>query len=224
MPSGLEFDFIEVDQNDEEQEEAEVSTGISQQHDATKDDNDEKASDEEFEFPLFAAPSKEEKVETGEKIAIMKVSMREDIEENIKNERPSSYYFAVYSEDDKKAFEQAAITADDLYSELRISIPAYNPKPWKCLDLNAYNASIELELARQKRRNKGCRAGKKKRTCKIECRERKLERTKIEKKLKREQQQKDKKKFFKQNSYKNFKRKAGGAPAPAAKKPKYRTE
>lgn len=217
MPKGLEFDFIEVDQDDGEDEEEskeEVTVGISQQHGNKEDE----ASGEEFDFPLFAAPIEQETAEDG--VKIMKISLREDIVENIKNERPESYYFAIYSEDDKRKFQQAAITAEDLYKEISISVPLYNQQPWKILDLNSYNASVERELARQKHRNRGCRAGKKKRACKIECKQRKLERMKVEKKIKKEHQQKEKKKFYKQ---KTFKRKAP-ALVPAAKKPKYRTE
>lgn len=217
MPKGLEFDFIEVDQDDGEKEDEtkeEALVGISQQHET----KEEVASDEEFDFPLFAAPVQQETTEDG--VKIMKISLREDIVEDIKNERPQSYYFAIYSEDDKRRFQQAAITAEDLYREISIPVPVYNQQLWKCLDLNSHNARVEQELARQRHRNRGCRAGKKKRSCKIECRQRKLERIKVEKKIRKEHQQKEKKKFYKQ---KTFKRKAP-VMVPAAKKPKYRTE
>lgn len=170
-------------------------------------------------------------------VGIMKVSLREQSEERIDNERPESYYFAKYSDIEKKQFEECCVTYNDIFSQLYI----VDSQPWKCLDLNKYNAKVEIELNKQKeKKKKKNRPGKKKRDVKVACRQRKLERAKLKKleedeKKKQLKKQKYQKKSF--GKYNNTKRKpntlrgeGGGAkkrqpPQQSQQsKPKYRTE
>lgn len=243
MPSNFEFDFIEVDNNDEKEDAVTDDISIlSKDKEVATEEKQE--SDEEFEFPLFAAPPPNSKAEEPKddtsmdvvvdeergrtKSKIMKVSLREESLEVIKNERPLSYYYASYSEDQKRQFLEAAVSGDDIYQQIQISVPIEDPKPWKCLVLESHNAQIEKELAKQKKRSHSKRAGKKKREYKVACRERKLERKRIEKKLQKEKDAKFKKQFYGQKAFKpkskRFNLNKTNSSKPQASKPKYKTE
>lgn len=198
----------------------------------------EQDKDDEFEFPLFASamevdPAPTDKIEDrgrSKDVGIMKVSLREQSEERIDNERPDSYYFAKYTDQEKKQFEQCSVTGDDIYKQIYI----VDAQPWKCLDLNKYNAKVELELSRDKERKKKNRPGKKKREVKVTCRQRKLERARLkkleeeEKKRQLKKQKYQRKNFGRNNSLnKKFNTSGGGNKKPQQKqqaKPKYRTE
>lgn len=228
MPN-IEFEFVEVE-NSNEPEPSKINE--------SKDNIDEtqEEQDDEFEFPLFAAPysttSSHQNIEAKKteddeasrgrtKDKVMKVSLREASVEVIKNERPLSYYMATYTDKDKSQFITAAVTADDIYSQIEIITPVRDPKPWKCIDLSKYNLEVERELQNTKMKGKSRnRAGKKKRLNIIACRGRKLERMKIDKKIQKEMDAKIKKKMFHKRGGKKHKKTAN----PAQSKPKYRTE
>lgn len=231
MPN-IEFEFVEVDESNEPE-----STILNQADD--KIDEMQEKQDDEFEFPLFAAPTsfasshqdgkhsnmeeeeKEEESRGRNKDRVMKVSLREASVEVIKNERPLSYYMATYTDEEKSRFMAAAVTADDIYSQLEKNTPVRDPKPWKCIDLSKYNSEIEREIQKNKAKNKShSRPGKKKRLNIIACRERKLERNKVEKKIQKEMEAKIKKKMFHKRGGKKHKK----VSSLAQRKPKYRTE
>jgi len=139
------------------------------------------------------------------KPSIMKVSLREQSEERVINERPESFYFAKYTDKQREQFQQCAVSSDDIYQQMYI----VDTQPWKCLNLNA---------------------GKKKRQLKIVCRQRKLEKAKM-KKLEEEKLKKlMKKQKFQQkfNGKPNQRQGKGRKPMAGNKKqppkPKYRTE
>lgn len=188
----MEFEEVEVNDMDE-----------------TAKDGNVEADDYEFEFPLFAsAPPKHKNDETRGRSTepVMKVSLRERSEERIKNERPTSYYFAVYTEEEKRRFEQAAITAEILFRHEEI----VDPQPWKCINLTEYNAQIKP--------NKHTRAGKKKRQAKVDGRRRRQEREMAKKKLEEEAQARLLKKKLHKRGGKKHKKKE------EKPKPRFRTE
>lgn len=144
----------------------------------------------------------------------MTVSMKEEEEEVIDNERPESYYRAIYTEKEQSQFAQAALTAEAIFAEL--NLPAIDAWPLKVMSLEKHNQQVEKEKLRHRKR----RPGMKKRSNIIVCRERRILREKEEKKARREAQAK-----YKKNVYKKFK---GGRvdkkPVKQVAKPKYRTE
>lgn len=168
--------------------------------------------DDEFEFPLFAAPTStaKEQSETRGRAPdpVMKVSLREQSEERINNERPESYYFAVYTDDERKSFQDAAITTDILLTYE----PAVDATPWKCINLEEHNSKI--------RPKKKTRAGKKKRQAKIDGRQRREERERIQKKLDEEAQARLLKKKLHKRGGKKHKKKE----EKEKEKPRFRTE
>lgn len=184
----IEFEFIEVSDKNEVQDQQE----------------EEPAEPEEFAFPLFSAPSAD----------VMTVTLKEDaMEEEINNERPETYYRAIYNDNERKQFSLAAVDASFIIEWSQTSFP--DSSSHKVLNVEEYNALVEQERKRHRKR----RAGKKKREGIIACRARKQEREKEAKKLRREQQAREKKKKFKKWTGANAK--------PREKvvlKPKYRTE
>lgn len=140
------------------------------------------------------------------------ISLRDDIEENIVNERPESYYYASYSVEQRDQFGNVAVSFEQV---VRLGAFQRNiSSDFKLLDADAYNKAIEKAKLEKKKRG---RPGKKKRTNKIACRERKLERKKIET---AKAAALKKKKFHKRGGKKNKKKE----PAVTNAKPKYRTE
>ena len=178
------------------------------------DEKAKEADDYEFEFPLFAsAPPKDSNDETRGRTTepVMKVSLRERSEERIKNDRPTSYYFAVYTEEEKRRFEQAAITTEILFKHEVI----VDHQPWKCINLTEYNAKIKPK--------KHTRAGKKKRQAKIEGRKRREERNLVKKKLEEEAQARLLKKKLHKRGGKKHKKKEE-KPKQEKQMPRFRTE
>lgn len=149
MPS-LEFDFIEVDQESPEKEQEE----------------EQQAPDDEYAFRLFAKSSSEE---------IQKFTLKEEEEEIIVNERPTSYYIAVYADKEKEQFFEAAITS------LIIFDMNFQVESGKVMSIEEHNEQIEVEQKKKRRR-----AGKKQRLSKALCREKKHQREKDIARLRRE--------------------------------------
>lgn len=182
----MEFELIEVDENQEVQE-------------PNKAAGDEP---EEFAFPLFSAPAAE----------VMTVTMREDEEEEeINNERPESYYRAIYTAEEKNQIEFAAVDASLIISWSQAVFS--DPHSLKVLNVNEHNEKVDRELKRSRKR----RPGKKKREMAAVCRERRHAREKEAQKLRREQEAREKKKRFK-------KWVPGKSKDKVPAKPKYRTE
>lgn len=216
LPS-MEFEFVEIDNDEPKPEDKEQIINV--------DEAENGAPEEEFEFPLFAAPATQkaseglpEAEERGRDTSrVMKVSLREESLETIKNERPMDYYVAHYSEEQKREFEAAAVTGEDIYAQIVDSVTDS-----RCLDVKKYNKKVEEEAVKQKLRSSKMRAGKKKRACAIIARERKLERKRLEKKALKEE--------FKSRYKVNYKQraKAGSKPKgikkPDVTKPRFRTE
>ncbi|KAG7661980.1 uncharacterized protein J8A68_004480 [[Candida] subhashii] len=225
----IDFEFVEVDVETPEPNAEEEKESIEEEEHEHKEVKEDKQEDDEFEFPLFfmgavGKPTAGGETEEVSKAATMKVSLKEEEVEEIKQERPESYYFANYTDEQRHQFEICAITSDDIYKQLEVK--TIDSQPWKCIDLTKYNAKIESRIQRDKIRKNKLRPGKKKRTSKIECRERRIERKKLEKKLEQEKKKLIKKMFHKRGGKKNKKKlAASSASAQAApSKPKYRTE
>ncbi|KAI5955571.1 hypothetical protein KGF57_003704 [Candida theae] len=202
VPPNLEFEFIEVDDsNSNPQDDSKIKK--------SNEDEGEEEEEDEFAFPLFASASKpsEDDLKSvdgsddrGRPVApVQKVSLREHSEERINNERPDSYYFALYTPEQKLQFTQVAVSGDDIYAQYFIQ-----PNSRKLIDLNEYNAKIDAELARARNTKKKNRPGKKKRESRIVCRERRLERAASAKKEEKERKLKEK-----QEKYGKFKNKGG---------------
>ena len=160
------------------------------------------------------------------KPSIIKVSLREQSEERINNERPDSFYFAKYTDKEREQFEQCAVTSHDIYKQ----IYTLDLQPWKCLNLKEHNAQIENKIAKRKAKCSKNRPGKKKRQLKIVCRQRRLEKARM-KKLEEEKLKKlMKKQKFQQRfiGKPNQRQRKGRKPLDGNKKqpskPKYRTE
>lgn len=185
----VDFDIVEVDTEEQPQGEE-------------NDDEQKEPEAEEFAFPLFGSTTAE----------VMTVSMKEEEEEIIVNERPQDYYRAIYSEEERSRFQQSAISAEDILAELKF--PAIDAWPWKVVSLKNHNDQVEKERLRSRRR----RPGMKKRKNAIECRERREMREKEARKLRREAQAK-----FKKQKFKKFKPRIEKV-VKTDSKPKYRTE
>ncbi|CAH2350216.1 hypothetical protein CLIB1423_01S05116 [[Candida] railenensis] len=227
----MDFEFVEID-NESNVEDQEI---IIKEQVKTKAKNEERRAsnsggDEEYDFPLFGSKSNKvenQKDEEDEEVAFplfgntMKVSLKEDIEETLHQERPAEFYFASYSKAQESEFEIAAITYEEIEREAHIKHT--DKAPWKVLDLALYNSKIDKlkALNEEKKRKMRKRPGKKKREMKISCTKRKEERAKVEKKIEKEQKAKLKKKMFHKRGGKKNKKKAVD---PASSKPKYRTE
>lgn len=191
----LDFEFVEVNQAAPIEKERETNI------EADERGEEEEVDDEQFAFPLFGGMSKSTE--------IMTVTLKDD-EEEIKNERPESYYRVSYTAEEKSAFEQAALTAEQIFREL--SLPPIDAWPLKVMSIERHNAQVEREKKKKKR------AGKKKRENMVECRER---RQKREKERKNPAAEKYKKKFW---VGKPKGKKAKGQLIAKSDKPKFRTE
>lgn len=188
MPE-MEFELIEVDE---------------QKNNSNEPEEPVTEEPEEFAFPLFSAPSAE----------VMTVTMNDaEEEEEINNERPESYYKAIYSKIEKEEFLLAAVDSAYVFEWSQTVFP--DLAPWKVVDLKKHNEDVDQERKKHRKR----RAGKKKRESAILCRERRQTREKEVKKLRREQEAREKKKRFKKWNGPGAKTKQK---VPA--KPKYRTE
>ncbi|KAM9897067.1 hypothetical protein OXX79_007102 [Metschnikowia pulcherrima] len=181
---------------------------------APKDELDQEASsshdDEEFAFPLFAGAGKSQD-------EVMKVSLREEDDDVVINERPESYYRAIYNEDQRQKFESAALSYDQILMEATAT--AVDTHPWKVINLIEHNKKIELEQKQKRNR----REGKRKRQNKIICRERREDREREIKRLEREEK---KLRYRARGQGWNVNKPRGKSEKPRspAAKPKYRTE
>lgn len=131
------------------------------------------------------------------RLQTMKVTLREESVERVKNERPAEYYFAQYSEEVKRQFAQAAVEPETLHT-----IPVRDWHNHRVLDLNQHNHQIELEKAKSKR------PGKAQRMNKIRSKERVKERQRVHKQLEIQKQRLLKKKVFHKRGGKKHKKKA----------------
>lgn len=148
-------------------------------------------------------------------VKTMKVSLREESEDKIKNERPIDYYFARYSDDIRRQFSQVAVSGQDILNMASTYELTRDWYAYKVLDLNEYNRKVELEQARtQHKRN---RPGKKQRENKAKSVERKNQRQKAHKEVEKQKQRALKKKIFHKRGGKKHKKKSEPTPA-------YRTE
>lgn len=164
---------------------------------------------EEFDFPLFSlgtislasgkeAGNVEEATERGRSsTAVMKVSLREESEERVVNERPNNYYFAQYNETQKQQFAEVCVTGDEIYKQMEIYT---GPSRGVLLDLTVYNSEI-VEDSKKKR------PGKNQRKNRIESRIRKAERARKEAEIEKQKMARMmKKKFHKRGGKKNKKK------------------
>lgn len=169
--------------------------------------------DDEFDFPLFSFGGEEKKDEEERgRTSVMKVSLREESVERIIQERPESYYFASYTEEEVSQFGQASITGEEII--IMSKQKDIDSHPWKVLDLNRHNEIIEQEKPKKK-----SRPGKNKRLGIIKSRERKAERQKVFKEVEKQHKKYLKKKMFHKRGGKKHKKKEN-----KDDKPKYRTE
>lgn len=165
------FEFIEVDKTEE-------SKYI--QEDASEPANNE-TGDFEF-FPLFA---------TGN---LMKVDLTEPVYEEVKIERPKSYYFASYTDSEQQRFEKSAITYEEV---IRMAYIPYRRFNEKIIDMNKYNDEIDQIKARELKLKKK-KPGKNQRMA------RKLAKESL---MKREEQRQSLKKIFRKRGGKKNKKK-----------------
>lgn len=172
--------------------------------------------DDEFDFPLFSfggeVGGEEKEDEDRGRTQVMKVSLREESVERIIQERPETYYFAKYTEEEVLQFNQAAITSEEII--IMSQQKDIDSHPWKVLDLNHHNDIIEQEKSKKKKR-----PGKNKRLGIIKSRERKAERQKVFKEVEKQHKKYLKKKMFHKRGGKKHKKKEN-----KDDKPKYRTE
>lgn len=132
------------------------------------------------------------------------VTLKEEDEEEVRVERPMSFYRLIPSDSEKQQYAEAAIT----YAQLQVDFDAVpiDSCPWRVLLLAEHNAKIKTGKKRE---------GKKKRVMKAVCRER------------REKREKARKKAEKSRAFGGYTRKTPRAPKqkkPVVEKPKYRTE
>lgn len=182
-----------------------VDHTVEEKADEKSENENENGNEEEFAFPLFGSTSE----------TVMTVSLKEEEEEIIVNERPGSYYRASYDEDEKRKFQMSAISAELIFADSKL--PPIDSWPWKVVSLEEHNAQVEKEKLRNKRR----RPGTKKRKNAVVCRERRIAREKEEKKAHREAQAK-----FRKQMYKGYKKEKApkAVKEKVVSKPKYRTE
>lgn len=197
----MEFEFVEVEQDEESKK----------QETKEKELEANEEEDEQFAFPLFTGMA-------SGSTDLMTVSLKEEEEEVIVNERPETYYRAIYTETEKAEFSQAALTTEQIFADL--ALPPIDAWPLKVLNVEIHNAQVERE------KKKRSRPGKKKREHKAECRER---RQKREKERKKERAAQYKKRFVGgkpkgQWGSKGRGDKPGKRQAPKPEAPKFRTE
>ncbi|QLQ78971.1 hypothetical protein HG537_0B03180 [Torulaspora globosa] len=174
---------------------------------------------DEFDFPLFSFGTEEkstkitevESANTG--AGLMKVSLREPIYETPKQERPKSYYFSNFTEEERSRYAKSALDYDTILREA--SLGPY--RGWtrfrgRVLDVKQHNDRIEQLLQREERLKKR-RPGQKQRLARRMAQQREKERIEKAKEIKKM----IKKKFHKRGGKKNKKK-----PEPAL--PRFRTE
>ncbi|EGV63416.1 hypothetical protein PSN45_004306 [Yamadazyma tenuis] len=133
------------------------------------EDLKEEQPEDEFDFPLFSfgsAPSsqnhsvgdsqKRGRTET----KIMKVNLREESVETLRSERPSSYYFAQYTEEQRANFHLVAVTGEDIWSRVELATSTNDWYRHRILDADVHNANISPERPSRKRPGKNKRDGR----------------------------------------------------------------
>ncbi|SCU86671.1 LAFA_0E02322g1_1 [Lachancea sp. 'fantastica'] len=190
--------------------------------------------EEEFDFPLFSfggsidvsnadsLPNNEaEEQEQGQSRGrntrrLIKVSLREESPDFVKQERPRSYYFADYSQDDIKKFESSAINYQVAVREhtLLATVSAIG-RGRHSLNLDEHNKRIESDRLRELKIRRR-RPGKKQREARKQGAERVKQRLENAKEIKKLV----KKKFHKRGGKKNQKT----SDVVAKQQPRFRTE
>jgi hypothetical protein len=190
------------------------------------DDNDE------FDFPLFSfgvtteekakkESKEEERGRTMEKSTLIKVSLRSPSPQYVRQERPKSYYFAEYTEQEKAQFSQTAVDADDIMQSSQFMVN--NPHD-KIMDVVKFNVRVERDLHSLKK--KSTRPGKKARLARLASKRGIKKRKEFQQRLDQEKHRKLMKKINHKRGGKKHKKKnqkKEGQPA-QTEKPKYRTE
>ncbi|ODQ78197.1 hypothetical protein BABINDRAFT_9425 [Babjeviella inositovora NRRL Y-12698] len=209
----IEFEFVETNV-----EESLTSQAVVEENLDVEEENGE------FDFPLFAPSTapKESKAEDGleerGRAKVQKITLREHSVDVVINERPTSYYRAIYTESDKDSFANVAVSGEQIFTSSAVAYP--DPCPWKILDLLAFNANVEKELKRRLNSKRISRPGQKKRAGIIQSKERKAQRVKFAKEVAKLELEKLQKKINRKRGGKKHKR-TGGAPiAKSAVKPK----
>lgn len=115
----------------------------------------------------------------------VKVSLEEEEEEMVVNERPAAYYFAEYSDEQRRQFAQVAISGE----EVNLHSKEILVDTWKVVDLRDHNDRVARD-------NRKKRPGMKKRRQAIEGRKRREERERQLKKKERDEKKKMKLRKF----------------------------
>lgn len=178
--------------------------------------NDDKPLDDEFEFPLFSfgvsealsqinteleIDSDEQATRGRTALKLMKVSLREPSPVLVKNERPRSYYFTNYTQEEKRKYSESAVDVESLLNHANLKpFEGWNNLRGTVLDVEQHNLDLEVELSRALKSLRR-RPGKKQRMGR-----------KVAEKREAERQQRDleikkliKKKFHKRGGKKNKK-------------------
>jgi hypothetical protein len=225
----IEFEFVQVDHEDAIDEPIKESNGgisePAEEFDFPLFGSNPVVQNnpDEVEFPLFSVSSTQttKSEERGRlETRVMKVSLREESVESIKQARPQSYYFAQYTTTERDQFLASAVTIEQVSHDVD-NFPAIVVDPWKCVDLDAYNKRIDRDRKIEKKRAR-TRPGTKARQTVIESRVRKLEREKIYKRQENERLAKLRKKMFRKRGGKKHKKAASkGSNATATNKSKH---
>lgn len=130
---------------------------------------EEPAAADEFFFPLFS------QTETA-------ITLAEAPEPEINNERPHSYYYVDYTDDDRARFEAVAVTGADVITQAQQppSSLVIKLQQSRVLDVTSHNQKIDAERKKKKRAGKNKRLGLK------ACQQRKQERAKEIKRIQRQ--------------------------------------
>lgn len=175
---------------------------------------------DEFEFPLFSSSVVDnsektavegnglnDKAEASSTRRLMKVSLREPTYEQYNQERPATYYFAKYSDEDRQRFAKSAVDYDTIMKEVKLGpYKGWSRFRGAIVDLKEYNNSIESSILRESKLRKR-KPGKKQRLAKKMGIQRENERQERAKEIKKM----IKKKFHKRGGRKN-KKKADSKP------------
>lgn len=158
-----EFEIVDVVDDINAGKTEDIQGGEEQEQDQEQEDV--------FEFfPLFANEELTKvTIEENKRLSdVMEADIEDEEEEGeiypfkyVKQDRPESYYFGRYTEEEKKQFQDSAI---DLTTLQNNSYPRtlYGKKDHTVLDLNRHNSQIEAEMLRSKKLKRR-RPGKKQR-------------------------------------------------------------
>lgn len=200
---------------------------VDVEKDQEPNDKTESQSQEEFDFPLFSfgnanestAGDVEVKEDRGRSEApLMRISLREPSPDRVVQERPRSYYFAEFTQDDHAKFQQSAIGFETILKDSQ----ADDRRGWpqfkgRVLNVSKHNAHIE-QLNIRERHCKRRRPGKQQRLARRQGTANEKRREEKDKEIKKM----IKKKFHKRGGKKN--KKPEFNPLKDAAKPRFRTE